>query len=129
MTSKFLDDEINDDPNNNMLNDSCDANDQIQKSFDNPYEIDNYHEQDNFNELNDKNKQFYKNYSPFIENSLTLVTSPINKMSKSCCNIQEIKENIVKELRNKIQIQHEQEVNYLKEKFDYMDKRVISLVI
>ena len=81
MTSKFLDDEINDDPNNNMLNDSCDANDQIQKSFDNPYEIDNYHEQDNFNELNDKNKQFYKNYSPFIENSLTLVTSPINKVS------------------------------------------------
>ena len=57
------------------------------------------------------------------------VTSPINKMSKSCCNIQEIKENIVKELRNKIQIQHEQEVHYLKEKFDYMDKRVISLVI
>ena len=50
-------------------------------------------------------------------------------MSKSCCNIQEIKENIVKELRNKIQIQHEQEVHYLKEKFDYMDKRVLSLVI
>jgi hypothetical protein len=79
----LLDDAVNDDSNNNnnILNDSCDANDQIQKSFDNPYEMDNYNEQDNFNEPTDKNKQFYKNYSPFIENSLTLVTSPINKVS------------------------------------------------
>ena len=83
MLHNLLDDAVNDDSNNNnnILNDSCDANDQIQKSFDNPYEMDNYNEQDNFNEPTDKNKQFYKNYSPFIENSLTLVTSPINKVS------------------------------------------------
>ena len=45
--------------------------------------MDNYQEHDNYNETIDKHKQLYKNYSPFIENSLTLVTSPINKVSEN----------------------------------------------
>ncbi len=57
------------------INESCNNNDQMES------EIENYEEQDNFNEKNNKHEQFYKKYSPFIENSLTLVTSPLTRPS------------------------------------------------
>jgi hypothetical protein len=49
--------------------------------------------------------------------------SPIHHLSKSL-NIQNIKEKIVQDLKDKLQKEKEEEMYDLREKFNNMDKRV-----